>query len=52
MIFETKPAMSNGFENRQDLLGHKSGRITDHYCQAEIAELRDSVEKLSRVNLA
>lgn len=40
------------FENRQDLLGHKSSRITDHYCKAEIEELKDAVEKLSRVNLA
>jgi integrase len=40
------------FENRQDLLGHKSNRITDHYCRAEIAELHEAVEKLSRVNLA
>ncbi|MDD1607780.1 MAG: tyrosine-type recombinase/integrase [Methylococcaceae bacterium] len=39
------------FENRQDLLGHKSSRITDHYCKAEIEELKNAVEKLSRVNL-
>ncbi len=45
-------AANVSFENRQDLLGHKSSRITDHYCQAEIAELREAVEKLSRVNLA
>ncbi len=40
------------FENRQDLLGHKSSRITDHYCKAEIVGLLNEVEKLSRVNLA
>ena len=40
------------FETRQDLLGHKSSRITDHYCKAEIAELHEAVEKLCRVNLA
>jgi hypothetical protein len=40
------------FENRQDLLGHKSNRITDHYCRAEIEELKGAVENLSRVNLA
>lgn len=34
------------FENRQDLLGHKSSRITDHYCKAEIEELIGAVEKL------
>jgi len=39
-------------ETRQDLLGHKSNRITDHYCKAEIAELCEAVEKLSRANLA
>jgi integrase len=27
------------FEDRQDLLGHKSGRITTHYSQAELAGL-------------
>ena len=27
------------FEDRQDLLGHKSGRITTHYSQAELANL-------------
>jgi len=40
------------FENRQDLLGHKSSRITDHYCRAEIEELMNAVENLCRVNLA
>ncbi|CAA9891991.1 Integrase (fragment) [Candidatus Methylobacter favarea] len=40
------------FENRQDLLGHKSSRITDHYCRAEIEELKQAVETLCRVNLA
>ena len=40
------------YETRQDLLGHKSNRITDHYCKAEVAELHDAVEKLSRANLA
>ncbi len=25
-----------GFEDRQDLLGHKSGRITTHYSQVEL----------------
>jgi integrase len=27
------------FEDRQDLLGHRSGRITTHYSMAEIANL-------------
>ncbi|MEI8573551.1 site-specific integrase [Methylomonas sp. LW13] len=34
------------FENRQDLLGHKSNRITDHYCKAELEELQAAVERL------
>jgi hypothetical protein len=28
------------FKDRQDLLGHRSRRITTHYSQAEIAELK------------
>ncbi len=28
-----------GFEDRQDLLGHKSGRITTHYSHAELQNL-------------
>ena len=46
------PAAGVSFENRQVLLGHESSRITDHYCKAGIDELREAVEKLSRVNLA
>lgn len=37
------------FENRQDLLGHKSNRITDHYCKAEIMELQNAVEALCKL---
>ena len=33
------------FEDRQDLLGHMSGRITTHYSGAELANLVDAVEK-------
>lgn len=33
------------FEDRQDLLGHKSGRITTHYCAAELASLIAAAEK-------
>lgn len=33
-------------EDRQDLLGHYSGRITTHYSRAEITHLIDCVEKL------
>jgi integrase len=33
-------------EDRQDLMGHKSGRITTHYSAAEIRNLINAVEKL------
>ncbi len=33
------------FEDRQDLLGHKSGRITTHYSAPEISNLIESAEK-------
>lgn len=33
------------FENRQDLLGHKSKRITTHYSRAEIKNLIEASEK-------
>jgi len=34
------------FEDRQDLLGHKSGRITTHYSRAELANLIEAAEKV------
>jgi integrase len=34
------------FEDRQDLLGHKSGRITTHYSQAELSSLVGAAEKV------
>ena len=34
------------FEDRQDLLGHRSGRITTHYSQAELASLIAAAEKV------
>jgi len=34
------------FEDRQDLLGHRSGRITTHYSQAELANLVEAAEKV------
>jgi integrase len=34
------------FEDRQDLLGHKSGRITTHYSQAELENLILSSNKI------
>ena len=34
------------FEDRQDLLGHKSGRITTHYSAAEIGTLITAANKV------
>ena len=34
------------FEDRQDLLGHKSGRITTHYSQAELENLIEAANKV------
>jgi hypothetical protein len=34
------------FEDRQDLLGHRSGRITTHYSAAELDRLIEAVEKV------
>lgn len=34
------------FEDRQDLLGHKSGRITTHYSQAELSSLIEAAERV------
>lgn len=36
------------FEDRQDLLGHKSARITDHYSAAEIGNLIKAANKACR----
>ena len=34
------------FEDRQDLLGHRSGRITTHYSGAELSRLIDAANKV------
>jgi integrase len=34
------------FEDRQDLLGHRSGRITTHYSAPELARLLDAANKV------
>ena len=34
------------FEDRQDLLGHKSGRITTHYSAPDVARLLDAVDSI------
>jgi len=38
------------FEDRQDLLGHKSSRITTHYSAVEISNLIEAAEKACSVN--
>jgi len=35
-----------GFEDRQDLLGHRSGRITTHYSAAELGPLIEAAERV------
>jgi integrase len=39
------------FEDRQDLLGHRSGRITTHYSAAELANLIDAAKKVCEVGV-
>jgi integrase len=39
-------AVGVSFEDRQDLLGHKSGRITTHYSQAELGNLVAAAERV------
>lgn len=36
------------FEDRQDLLGHKSGRITTHYSEAELSNLLAAANQVCR----
>ena len=42
-------AVGVSFEDRQDLLGHRSGRITTHYSAAELANLIDAANKVCDV---
>ena len=37
------------FEDRQDLLGHKSGRMTTHYSAAEIRNLLNAANKVCQM---
>ena len=39
-------AANVSFEDRQDLLGHRSGRITTHYSQAELTNLIEAADKV------
>ena len=34
------------FEDRQDLLGHRSGRITTHYSAAELSQLIEAANSI------
>ncbi len=43
-------AAGAGFEDRQDLLGHKSGRITTHYSAAELQNLLEAANKVCGEN--
>lgn len=38
------------FEDRQDLLGHRSGRITTHYSAAELGNLIDAANRVCEKN--
>ena len=38
------------FEDRQDLLGHRSGRITTHYSAAELARLIDAANQVCEMD--
>jgi len=35
------------FEDRQDLLGHRSGRMTTHYSAPELVRLVEAAERVS-----
>ncbi len=39
-----------GFEDRQDLLGHRSGRITTHYSAAELSRLVEAADLVCERN--
>ena len=39
-------AANVNFEDRQDLLGHRSGRITTHYSQAELTNLIEAADSV------
>ncbi len=43
-------AVNVGFEDRQDLLGHRSGRITTHYSSAELQSLYEAANKVCAMN--
>jgi integrase len=43
-------AVGVSFEDRQDLLGHRSSRITTHYSCAELQNLYEATNKVSETN--
>jgi len=43
-------AVGVSFEDRQDLLGHKSGRITTHYSVAELKNLYEAANRVCKQN--
>jgi integrase len=43
-------AASVSFEDRQDLLGHRSGRITTHYSAADLSRLIEAAESVCEHN--
>jgi hypothetical protein len=43
-----KSSMVVSFEDGQDLLGHKSSRITTHYSAGEVQSLIDAANKVCR----
>ena len=38
------------FEDRQDLLGHRSGRVTTHYSADELSKLIDAANLVAQRN--
>ena len=42
-------AVGVSFEDRQDLLGHRSSRVTTHYSAAELGRLIEAAEKVCRI---
>ncbi|HEU4925267.1 MAG TPA: hypothetical protein VFT23_19575 [Burkholderiales bacterium] len=44
--------LKHTFEDRQDLLGHKSARMTTHYSAPELSNLIEAAEKACRLGPA
>ena len=42
----TTSGYGQAFEDRQDLLGHRSGRITTHYSAAELQNLLEAANRV------